>query len=194
MPTLMMSWWLSNGADGHWIFPKLLYTFGCSSSDGNIMWVKDAVNTSKHELKFLEQVNETNMLLHNSRILEVGTLDNDDLVDEWTTFVVAKTMTLLVQLCLHKWPKHARQDSIGGLAWPFQHQYCSLIIQQEVCIFGCLISFSQWVGKRGQRKKDVVARQKRNCPRRVVSFHGIDLLICRGWIWNLGGAHACVSS
>jgi len=46
------------------------------------MRVKDAVNTSKHELKFLEQVNETNMLHHNSRIFEVGTLDNDDLVDE----------------------------------------------------------------------------------------------------------------
>ena len=45
------------------------------------------MNTSKHELKFLEQVNETNMLLHNSRILEVGTLDNDDLVDELTNDV-----------------------------------------------------------------------------------------------------------
>jgi hypothetical protein len=48
---------------------------------------KDAVKNSKTVLKFLEQVNETNMLHHNSRILEVGTLDNDDLVDEFTNDV-----------------------------------------------------------------------------------------------------------
>jgi hypothetical protein len=71
--------------DWHLIFPKRPVYFRMNF----VRWernhqINDAMKNSKTELKLLEQVSETNMLHPNSRILEVATPDNDDLVDGFT--------------------------------------------------------------------------------------------------------------
>jgi hypothetical protein len=208
MPTfddvLMAIEWCKH-IDGHLIFPKLpVYLRMYFERWERNQRVKDAVKNSKTELKLLEQVNETNMLHPNSRILEVATPDNEDLVDGFTDDVcgdqdddIAQSVAVAqaAQTCeasFRSWPSVAIPTPILQPLFSATRSHHQL---GAPVVGGVFIGLSDHLypmkgeKKRGQRGKDIIARKKRTCAR-CVSFHGTDGLTCRGRIGNLG-ANAC---